>query len=186
MRSYLKEIRIWFLNKKRESSHSNFNRSFPNSLIISNLNQNFPTSSVTFQLRLSFPTSVRTFPLQPEFSTFRPTFLLHSFQFHVGLSKLKLSNFSFFSNCSLQLYISLSYTPKETYNAEKAVEGQDLTSIPIQFRSQTSSHFTCIFCSTLRHIWPCQSELYNRTNCIFTMRSTLVPINHLMDNLKTE
>ena len=96
MWSYLEEISIWFLNKKRESSHSNFNRSFPTSLILFKLNQNFPTSSVTFQLRLSFPTSVRTFPLQPEFSTFRPTFLLHSFQFHVGLSKLKLSNFSFF------------------------------------------------------------------------------------------
>ena len=97
MWSYLEEISIWFLNKKRESSHSNFNRSFPTSLILFKLNQNFPTSSVTFQLQSELS------KFSPNFQPSDRTFLLHSFQLHVGLSKLKLSNFSFFPT-------ALSYT----------------------------------------------------------------------------
>ena len=62
---------------------SNFNGSFPITLFISKLDQN--CSSVTFKLH-------------PELSNFSPDFLTLDpiFQFHVGLSCLKLSNFWFF------------------------------------------------------------------------------------------
>ena len=64
---------------------------------LESVTQNLPTSSVPIQLQLYFTNSSRTFQL-------------HCFQFHVGRSNLKLSNFSFFPTAlSNYTYPRLNY-----------------------------------------------------------------------------
>ena len=112
-----------------------------------------------------------TFQLQSEHSNFSPNFStsdltnqLHSFQFHVGLSNSKLSNFSFFSNCSFQLHVSHFYFEVWNFNKNKCWflvnKSINDTLIFLWSKLLTNNFWKFYFAATTRKI-----DLKPKTNC---------------------
>ena len=90
----------------------------PSSILAFQLHKSLSNCGETFQLQRNFQTSNETFQHWSVLSNFACFFAtsLASFQLkqklsNFRLSKLKLSNFSFFSNCSFQLHVSRKSVP---------------------------------------------------------------------------